>query len=113
MKIVYHATNSLEAHIIRGLLEQQNIPAYVHGEHLQSGAGEIPPTGLVKVNVNDEDYDSAKKFILDWDKVENTTSKAATESKGSDQVNTHLNKNIFMFIIVLLLSIIAVLLFRA
>jgi len=89
MKIVYNAANSLEAHMIRGVLEQQDIPAYVQGEHLQSGVGEIPTIGLVKVNVDDENYQSAKKIIQNWEKAEIDTSTATTNSTATDKVNAH------------------------
>ncbi len=67
MKVVYHASNSLQAHIIRGLLEQLDILAYVHGEHLQSGVGEMPTMGLVTVVVDDAHYQSARNIIREWE----------------------------------------------
>jgi hypothetical protein len=88
MKIVYNAANSLEAHMIRGLLEQQNIPAYVHGEHLQSGIGEIPAIGLVNVNVDDENYQAAKTVIQNWGKEENNTHTATPILPVKDKVNS-------------------------
>lgn len=88
MKIVYNATNSLEAHMIRGLLEQQDIPAYVHGEHLQSGVGEIPTIGLVKVNVDDENYQAAKKIIQNWEKAESVHSKIHSDLEITNKSNS-------------------------
>ncbi len=70
MKIVYDAANSIEAHMVMGMLEQQNIKAYVHGVHLQGGIGEIPTIGLVKVNVDDENYLAAKNIIRHWESTE-------------------------------------------
>lgn len=67
MITVYNASNSIEAHLIKNLLEQQEIPAYVFGEHLQGGVGEIPAIGLVTVNVADSDYTKAKEIIDAWD----------------------------------------------
>lgn len=67
MITVYNAFNSLDAHLIKGLLEQQEIPAYVLGEHLQSGIGEIPAIGLVRVSVSNADYPKAKAVIDEWD----------------------------------------------
>ncbi len=60
MMTVYNALNSIEGHIIKNLLEQQEIPAYVLGERLQSGVGEVPTIGLIRVSVSDTDYPRAK-----------------------------------------------------
>lgn len=67
MITVYNASNSIEGYLIKNLLEQQEIPAYVLGEHLQSGVGEIPAIGLVRVSVSDSDYARAKEIIEEWD----------------------------------------------
>ena len=65
--VVYHASNSIEAYLIKNLLEQQEIPAYVFGDYLQGGVGEIPAIGLVTVNVSDSDYARAKEIVDEWD----------------------------------------------
>jgi len=67
MIIVYHANNSLDANMIKSLLEQQGIPAYIQGEHLQSGVGELPAGDLVKVSVDNENAVNAKTIIEDWE----------------------------------------------
>ena len=67
MMVVYHASNSIEAYLIKNLLEQQEIPAYVFGDYLQGGVGEIPAIGLVTVNVSDSDYTKAKEIVDEWD----------------------------------------------
>ena len=67
MMVVYHASNSIEAYLIKNLLEQQEIPAYVFGDYLQGGVGEIPAIGLVTVNVSDSDYTRAKVIVDEWD----------------------------------------------
>ena len=67
MMIVYHASNSIEAYLIKNLLAQQEIAAYVFGDYLQGGVGEIPAIGLVTVNVSDSDYTRAKEIVDEWD----------------------------------------------
>ena len=67
MMVVYHASNSIEAYLIKNLLEQQEIPAYVFGDYLQGGVGEIPAIGLVTVNVSDSDFTRAKEIVDEWD----------------------------------------------
>jgi Putative prokaryotic signal transducing protein len=66
MKRVYQAANSVEAHMIAHLLEQAGLEAHVQGEHLQSGAGELP-VGLVAVAVADEDVEAARAVIREWE----------------------------------------------
>lgn len=67
MITVYNAINSIEGYLIKNLLEQQEIPAFILGEHLQSGVGEIPAVGLIRVSVSDSDYPRAKEIIDVWD----------------------------------------------
>jgi hypothetical protein len=68
MIIIYSASNSFNAHIIKGLLEQFNIPAYIHGEYLQGGVGELPSTAnLVKVLVDDANQNEAEAIIKEWE----------------------------------------------
>ncbi|PPD56148.1 MAG: hypothetical protein CTY10_05720 [Methylotenera sp.] len=67
MITIYNASNSIEAHLIKNLLEQQEIPAYVFGDFLQGGVGEIQAIGLVTVNVSDADFVKAKEIIDAWD----------------------------------------------
>ena len=65
--VAYHASNSIEAYLIKNLLVQQEVPAYIFGDYLQGGVGEIPAIGLVTVNVSDSDYTRAKEIVDEWD----------------------------------------------
>lgn len=67
MKTAYEASNSIEAYILKGLLETFEISAFVQGEHLHSGAGELPMNGFVRVTVHDNDFQYARKIISDWE----------------------------------------------
>jgi hypothetical protein len=51
MRTVYHAENILDAHLLKGALEAEGIPAYVAGEYLTGAIGELPAMGLVSVMV--------------------------------------------------------------
>jgi hypothetical protein len=70
MKKVYTATNSADAHIIKGLLEQRGIFAVVDGHYLQGGVGELPAGGFVSVSVNDLDYVVAARIVEKFDNGE-------------------------------------------
>ena len=66
MIIIYHAANSLDANMIKSLLEQCHIRAFIQGEYLQGGMGELPAADLVTVSVDDENFTEAKKMI-EWE----------------------------------------------
>ena len=66
MKTVLHALNSVEANLVKGLLESEGIPSSILGEYLQGAAGELPPTGLIRVVVDEEDYEQARRIVEDW-----------------------------------------------
>jgi hypothetical protein len=67
MKNVFDAANSIEAYMIRNLLEQAGVEARVEGEYLQGGVGELPAGGLVRVLVADQDVAAARSVIAEWD----------------------------------------------
>lgn len=67
MPKVYSAQNPVEAHIVKGMLEQQGIAARVNGEYLQGGIGELPLIDLVTVSVADEDYLRAVEVVREYD----------------------------------------------
>ncbi len=66
MKIVFDASNSLEAHLLLGILNQAGIAGKISGEYLQGAMGELPAFGLVKVHVDESDYDEAREIIAEW-----------------------------------------------
>jgi len=66
--IVYNAASSIDAYIVKNMLENEGIPSRVDGEHLQGGLGILPVLGMVTVSVEDEeDTDRALKIIKDWE----------------------------------------------
>ena len=62
---VLKASNTIEAHLISDLLVQNNIGAYVTGEFLQSGIGEVSAEP-VRVYVDSQSEDEAKEIIEEW-----------------------------------------------
>lgn len=63
MKLAYEAANSLEAHMIVNLLEQQGVRAEINGAFLQGAMGELPAAGMIRVMVDDEDHVRAKAIV--------------------------------------------------
>ena len=88
MKRVYQAANSVEAHMVVHMLEQAGVGAHVQGEHLQSGAGELPVGNLVAVAVADEDVSKAREVIREWEaRVVAPADAPASEPKRSSGVS--------------------------
>lgn len=66
MRVVYDAENIIDAHLVKGLLQQADIVAFVLGEHLSGGIGELPVMGTVRVAVADSDVEAAAAALRDW-----------------------------------------------
>lgn len=56
---LYAADSTIDAYLLKGLLEQQGIEVRIIGEFLQGAVGELPASGLVQVLVPEEDYAAA------------------------------------------------------
>lgn len=54
MRVVYEAANIIDAHLVRQALENAGLPAWVRGEALTGGIGELGVFGLVAVMVPDD-----------------------------------------------------------
>lgn len=53
--------------MVADLLEQANIYARVDGDFLQGGVGELQAFGIIKVLVNDDDFQQARQLIKEWE----------------------------------------------
>lgn len=77
MKLLYEASNTVEAHMILNLIEQYGLSARIDGEYLQGGVGDLQAVGIIRVMIEEEDYAEAKAIIQQWDasqpKQENQT----------------------------------------
>jgi|AntDeeMinimDraft_5_1070356.scaffolds.fasta_scaffold35291_1 hypothetical protein len=60
---LYTADSAIDAHLLEGLLAQAGIRAYIVGEFLQGAMGELPPTGLVQVLVEEDDLPAALETL--------------------------------------------------
>lgn len=63
MRTVYEAANQIDAHLVRHALEDAGIPAFVRGEALLGGVGELPACGLVAVCVPDAAWPDADALV--------------------------------------------------
>ena len=64
---VFTAKNSIEANIVKGMLEANDIPAYVAGEYLQGAIGELAAIDFVFVSVDDINKDKALRLINEYE----------------------------------------------
>lgn len=53
--------------MIANLLQQQEIDCRVDGEYLQGGVGELQAMNIVRVLVDDSEYEKARSVINEWD----------------------------------------------
>jgi hypothetical protein len=69
MQKVFSARDSMQAHIVRGMLEANGITARVDGDYLQGGIGELPLVDLISVSVDDSEYEAAMQLIEEFDRA--------------------------------------------
>jgi hypothetical protein len=67
MKTIFEASTGLEAHMIVNLLQQEGIDCRMDGEYLQGGVGELQAMNIVRVLVDDHDFEKARAVINEWD----------------------------------------------
>lgn len=66
MRVVYEAGDLIDAHLVKGRLENEGVPAWVRGEHLTGGIGQLPVHGLLAVLVADSDAEEAQAHLARW-----------------------------------------------
>jgi hypothetical protein len=67
MKKLYDAADALQAKILSDYLKQQGIETQIHGADLQGASGELPAAGLVRIMVNEEDFEPANAALMQWE----------------------------------------------
>lgn len=65
---IYDARDITEAQIVKGLLESNNINAFVNGFYLQGGIGEMAPTGFAGISVENDKVEVALDIIKAYEK---------------------------------------------
>ena len=69
-KNIYSAANATEAHLIKGLLEQESIDTTLYGEDLSIATGALPTdVAQVRILVNEDKYAEALEIISNYEKT--------------------------------------------
>lgn len=84
MHVVYHADNLFDAHLVRMALEQAGLPAFVLGEALLGGIGELPASGLLTVCVPRSCAEAADALVQALPLVVGTTAPGTPTSWPDD-----------------------------
>lgn len=103
MKIVFRAGNITEAEIVRGMLLANGIEAYVSGYFLQGGIGEIAPTDLGKVHVQDADFERATALIREYEGDGQESTGAAQQKQGVKSATD--NKILYTVVVIIIVSV--------
>lgn len=70
MKTLYQAANAVEAHMLVDYLRQEGLHAQVLGEHLQGAVGELPAAGLVRLVIDEAQYEAGREAIARWESAQ-------------------------------------------
>ena len=82
MKIIYKASDTIEAHIVAGMLNANGVRAYVGGHYLQGGIGELAPMDFANVSVADEDVEPALRVVRDYESNNQPQAEHASDFTG-------------------------------
>lgn len=67
MRIVYRAQNLIDAHLVKDALESAEVPAFISGEYLTGGVGQLPALDYVAVLVPESSVDVAETIVREID----------------------------------------------
>lgn len=63
MRVIYHAESIVDAHLVKDALEHAGIPAFVSGEHLIGGVGQLPARDFLGVSVPEVCIEAAAPVV--------------------------------------------------
>jgi hypothetical protein len=69
MRIVYRAQNLIDAHLVKDALESAQVPAFIAGEYLTGGVGQLPALDYVAVLVPESSVAAAEPVVRDIDRA--------------------------------------------
>ncbi len=69
MQIIYRAASIIDANLVKAALDSVGVMAFVSGEYLTGGIGELPCSGLVNVMVANIDIERALPVVQEIDEA--------------------------------------------
>jgi hypothetical protein len=67
MRIIYRAQSLIDAHLVKDALENAEVPAFIAGEYLTGGVGQLPALDYVAVLVPESSLDAAEPIVREID----------------------------------------------
>jgi putative signal transducing protein len=83
MRIIYRAQNLIDAHLVKDALESADIPAFIAGEYLTGGVGQLPALDYVAVLVPASSVEAAEPIVREIDGAL-TEARVAIEEQDDD-----------------------------
>jgi hypothetical protein len=80
MRVVYEPDNIIDAHLVKGVLEQAGLPVYLRGEFLTGGIGELPVSGMLALCVPEVCEAEARGVLAE---LERDRAAAATDQQDA------------------------------
>jgi hypothetical protein len=69
MRIIYRAQNLIDAHLVKDALESAEVPAFISGEYLTGGVGQLPAMDYVAVLVPESSVAAAEPIVREIDRA--------------------------------------------
>ena len=82
MRTVYHAEGIVDAHLVKDALEHAGIPAFVNGEYLIGGMGQLPARDFLTVSVPDVAVEAAVPVVREVGEILRAPLAERTESSS-------------------------------
>lgn len=67
--MVYHAESIVDAHLVKDALEQAGIPAFISGEYLIGGVGQLPARDFLAVSVPEVCIEAAEPVVREMEEM--------------------------------------------
>jgi hypothetical protein len=82
MRIIYRAQNLIDAHLVKDALENADVPAFISGEYLTGGVGQLPALDYVAVLVPESSVETAEPIVREIDRALAEAREALREQDG-------------------------------
>ncbi len=82
MLVVYLPENIIDAHLVKGVLEQAGLSVYLRGEFLAGGIGELPVSGLLALCVPDHCEAEAREVLAELERDRARASVEESDDEG-------------------------------